>query len=725
MRLVATSGDQMLSFPLRQGSTLVGRHPSCHVCIPAKGLSRRHCQVFVDGVRAVLRDLGSSNGTFVNNQRVERTELRDGDVISLGGFQFRFDAEGAAAPAAAFAQATEATEEIVVTARPSDAPPEAPAEPFVDPRAPHDAYAEPAAGQPGADQGVPPPTDFPAEPEGDETPVDNAFVPAPYTGQQTFGLAQQPQLVVRDGRWFLRDPRTGREVEIAPTGGAGAVAAPAEAARRPNVKLLLPVVGAAVLVVLAFTFIVFSGNGNGKTNGAKYSTLLYNKLVVAGVESVRKANKTAGFEARQPLFEEALERLEQANKRRPDIYTARLLAQYVRLRIDAAGDMSKFNWREARNYLDSVTNVFSASDEAVGFVKEEIRWIDYEQTCIGMGAAAFARLTGDDSNETLKDVYAELGRLPEDSWARKHYEPKRQEIRKTLFERHMSRGRQAMGDRKWEDAIRFFHEAEPYADDKATIKQQIALCQRYTNERDQFTRGEQAYGNKDFAVAKVEFQAIPDDSPYAPKAKSYLRRIETETVRIAREAVHKQALELYRKGAGDEAGEVIDKNDLKDLAYIKQRVQQITDLIAAGQAAEKEKLFKKAQALYQQATDVEPDAQNAYRRRAEALKADLEARFAQIGADFARDGYKHINDEPQKARELFDRARQYDPEQPRALRGLDHLQRAAIFLYNQGVQYLKKSDYAEARRAFDDALERADPASDLAGRIKQEIERLP
>ena len=49
MRLVATSGDQMLSFPLRQGSTLVGRHPSCHVCIPAKGLSRRHCQVFVDG----------------------------------------------------------------------------------------------------------------------------------------------------------------------------------------------------------------------------------------------------------------------------------------------------------------------------------------------------------------------------------------------------------------------------------------------------------------------------------------------------------------------------------------------------------------------------------------------------------------------------------------------------------------------------------------------------
>ena len=104
MRLVATSGDQMLSFPLRQGSTLIGRHPSCHVCIPAKGLSRRHCQCFVDGDTVVLRDLGSSNGTFVNNAPAERIELSDGDVVSLGGFQLRFDSEGVATQATGYAQ---------------------------------------------------------------------------------------------------------------------------------------------------------------------------------------------------------------------------------------------------------------------------------------------------------------------------------------------------------------------------------------------------------------------------------------------------------------------------------------------------------------------------------------------------------------------------------------------------------------------------------------------
>ncbi|MFW6108405.1 MAG: FHA domain-containing protein, partial [bacterium] len=194
MRLVATSGDQVLSFPLRQGSTLIGRHPSCHVCIPAKGLSRRHCQVYVDGATVVLRDLGSSNGTFVNNRRVERTELQDGDVISLGGFTLRYDAEGSAAPpGGGYAQGAEATEEVLV-AETTDAEPGGEAEPF----APPPPTGPEAEARGGAEEGVPPPTDYPEQPAGDETPVDNAFVPAPYTGQQSFGVAQQPQLVVRD-----------------------------------------------------------------------------------------------------------------------------------------------------------------------------------------------------------------------------------------------------------------------------------------------------------------------------------------------------------------------------------------------------------------------------------------------------------------------------------------------------------------------------------------------
>ena len=734
MRLVATSGDQMLSFPLRQGSTLIGRHPSCHVCIPAKGLSRRHCQIYVDGTTAMLRDLGSSNGTFVNSQRVERTQLQDGDVISLGGFQLRFDSEGAMPIGSAYGQGAEATEEVVIPAEPTDAPPTEPAEPFVDPAAPHQGYDEPVdaefvdagPGEPVGEAGVPPPTDFPEQPEGDETPVDNAFVPAPYSGGgQSFGVADQPQLVVRDGRWFLRDPKTGREVEIAPTGGAGAVAAQPEAARRPNTKLLLAVIGAAVAVVLIFAFIVFPGDGNGGKGGQGFPIRLYNQLVSAGLEALREAKKAATFEDRKPHFEAALAKFETANEKRPDIYTANYLAQYVRFRIAAEGDMSKFNWREARRALGDIENVFSASKDAISFAKEEVGWIDGEQTALGIAMAALAKLGPDPSDENYKDVYNELAGVPKGYWAYDNLAmPKRLEIRRTLGERHLGRARAAMARRNWEDAIRFSQDAEAWVDDQAAIKKQIALCQRYMRERDLLEEGKQAEQDENYASAKVALKGIPADSPYADEAKSLLARIETKTTRAAREAVLKQAKTLYDNGGGEEASKLIREHDLKELAYIPKRVKQITELIAAGQAAEKAKEFKKAQALYQQATEVEPDANNAYHRRAAALKAELEGRFAQIAADFATEGYTYINTDPRKARQLFNLARQYDPEQPRAIRGRDQLQRQANYLNAQAEQLIKDSEYAVARAKLLKALDYADPASEVYTRIKQKLESL-
>jgi pSer/pThr/pTyr-binding forkhead associated (FHA) protein len=47
-------------------------------------VSRRHAEVVLDGRGYVVRDLGSNNGTFVNDQRVDETKLNDGDVVRLG-----------------------------------------------------------------------------------------------------------------------------------------------------------------------------------------------------------------------------------------------------------------------------------------------------------------------------------------------------------------------------------------------------------------------------------------------------------------------------------------------------------------------------------------------------------------------------------------------------------------------------------------------------------------
>ena len=69
---------------------LVGRAPNCDCVLPEDCVSRKHAQLWRDGERWLLRDLGSRNGTRVNGVRViEAVEVRPGDRVSLGGATYR------------------------------------------------------------------------------------------------------------------------------------------------------------------------------------------------------------------------------------------------------------------------------------------------------------------------------------------------------------------------------------------------------------------------------------------------------------------------------------------------------------------------------------------------------------------------------------------------------------------------------------------------------------
>ena len=74
----------------REGTVLVGRNDDCGLQMEEDEVSRRHCEVTCSRNRHVIRDLGSTNGTFVNDQPVGERELRDGDQIQIGGSIFKF-----------------------------------------------------------------------------------------------------------------------------------------------------------------------------------------------------------------------------------------------------------------------------------------------------------------------------------------------------------------------------------------------------------------------------------------------------------------------------------------------------------------------------------------------------------------------------------------------------------------------------------------------------------
>ncbi len=93
---VRSDGKQQ-PVPLRVGKIVIGRQEDCQLRIPSAQVSRHHCEVVTGGGGVRIRDLGSSNGTYVNGQKVEDTELEAGDVIALGSMLFvvRIDGEPA------------------------------------------------------------------------------------------------------------------------------------------------------------------------------------------------------------------------------------------------------------------------------------------------------------------------------------------------------------------------------------------------------------------------------------------------------------------------------------------------------------------------------------------------------------------------------------------------------------------------------------------------------
>ena len=90
VRLMSSDGR---AYPLSIGSTVIGRGDQANLRLPDVGISRRHARLDFDGSQVVLTDLGSTNGTMVNGQRVSAVALNGGDVVQLGTttLTFRLD----------------------------------------------------------------------------------------------------------------------------------------------------------------------------------------------------------------------------------------------------------------------------------------------------------------------------------------------------------------------------------------------------------------------------------------------------------------------------------------------------------------------------------------------------------------------------------------------------------------------------------------------------------
>jgi len=73
---------------LIEKTTIVGRDPSCNITLPIEHLSRKHLSLEVRDNQLFLKDLDSSNGTYLNGKRISEAEVHAGDKIKLDVLTF-------------------------------------------------------------------------------------------------------------------------------------------------------------------------------------------------------------------------------------------------------------------------------------------------------------------------------------------------------------------------------------------------------------------------------------------------------------------------------------------------------------------------------------------------------------------------------------------------------------------------------------------------------------
>ncbi len=125
-RLVVVAGrEEGRVIEITEGTRTLGRGRECDITLLDIQISRRHVELTADHNGVKLSDLGSGNGTFVNEDPVESVSLVHGDQVSLGDHQLRFEEEG---PVGSALPALARRGPVQVAARPSGGVPASPSE---------------------------------------------------------------------------------------------------------------------------------------------------------------------------------------------------------------------------------------------------------------------------------------------------------------------------------------------------------------------------------------------------------------------------------------------------------------------------------------------------------------------------------------------------------------------------------------------------------------------
>ena len=99
--VVLSEGLTGRSHELKVDKTTIGRLEDNAFQISEQSVSSHHCEVLLKGSDVIVKDLDSTNGTYINGEKISEKVLKPGQILRLGNVEARLEADGAPASAAA------------------------------------------------------------------------------------------------------------------------------------------------------------------------------------------------------------------------------------------------------------------------------------------------------------------------------------------------------------------------------------------------------------------------------------------------------------------------------------------------------------------------------------------------------------------------------------------------------------------------------------------------
>jgi len=669
VRLIIECKGKRREFRLPEGISLVGRDPACDISFPEGSLSRRHLELELSGVQLTVRDLETKNGTFVGQQRIHEARLHAGQRLRAGNVWMRFEPD-----------------------EPSDTRPL-------------------EVGSAELERRVPDAPGFQSDDV--PTPADESIAQSAAAGGEGAGT----EMIVRDGRWYVRDKTTGAEVEVVPSaspaGEPAPVVLPAVVTRSEEGTSLEPVegvpaggpprsrrmkillIGALLIAVLlgALALLLPAKKGN-----ESLSLKAYREMVAGAVKEYQEGRT-----------ENAAQQLERLRKMPMEtrMELPSLLLDAFKADAEARGSFEeKFEEAQKRWTYVQRSAESGGVPTAVHLAEGRLLWIRDE-------AASMASLTEAkqalDSRDFLKALtYAR--QVKENSAFYKEVPP--------ILEAAVAQLKKTSADQvaaqNWNDAIASMKQLVALSPSLAEeFDPKIAQYRLYEEQRKKLeaARAEAAAGTPGRAVASLA--DIPSDSPYAKEAAGLLAVAQAQDLA-------KQADATYNAGDGPKALEILAKLPNADPEKV-QRIKLVVAAYDAATAAVKEAEFATAQDKFNEVLRYEKPETNRYAANAKASLAAMATMKGAAATQLVEAGDKALlKNDFRTARRKFAQAMALDPINRDAPERIKKMESDAVVDYNRALNLIKEHPET-ALQLFKDVRDRLPGDHPYSAKVRMDI----